>query len=61
MFYVFTNSYCLAKQKEKKRKKLSMLLENPMSQEMGMMQKDGGGDDYEHVSNLVSKVSMLLN
>lgn len=31
-------------------KKLSMLLENPMSQEMGMMQKDGGGDDYENVS-----------
>lgn len=27
-----------------------MLLENPMSQEMGMMQKDSG--DYENVSDL---------
>lgn len=36
-----------------------MLLENPMSQEMGMMQKDGGGDDYENVSFLFHRIPYL--
>lgn len=38
-----------------------MLLENPMSQEMGMMQKDGGVGvgDYENVSFLKIPVKIF--